>query len=1207
MKKLIITFLFILSLALLISCGECTHEWTEATCTEPKTCSLCGITEGEPTNHALGDWVVTAPGCEHDGSKTRSCVCGKESETEEIKALGHDITEHYGKKPSCTEGGYSEYETCSRCAYTTYKELPAAHSYKVTVVAPSCTAVGYTSYVCEKCEHSYTDSETAMLGHSFGEWTTVAASCTADGSMTRKCACGETETEILAKLGHELVDVEAAGATCKATGHNAHKACTRCDYKEGYEEIQKSDHSYTFTVKPYTCTEEGYTTYVCTSCGFRYVSDRTSPAHRFGEWQITPASCEQSGSKTRSCNCGETETETIPATGHSYGDWTTVEPTCEEDGSKTRSCPCGDVETEILPSPGHSIKHHDGKENTCTEPGYKAYDTCDNCNYSTYEVLPAMHKYTSIVTPPTCTERGFTTYTCSVPSCQHSYVDDYIDPVGHSWGTEFISKPITMTEDVGEYRSNCMSCSGYTTRPFEVIMQGNFGMPAGNAGSPTAAAQFKIYEDGTLKVTGTGVTIGTGWDGKQQPYIEHRNIIKKVIIGEGITEISSGNFAYFANLESVEYPSTLKTLKNNAFMASFKSNMTELVIPAQITSIGEFVYGVYKTSTATFSSITIENPNIVFAKPQSLYVFNNGTINTQITFFSYGKSNNVSAYAAAIGARYVDLNDVAEGVSDNVHYKFFEGKLTLKAVNPDLPATLPEDAPWLEKIEKTKIKIIEIERGIQTIPSEYFIDYVALEKVILSSDVISVGNMAFAVNDECSTELSIGFPMNLEYLGINVFINRTNVKLAAYSGTPAEKYTQAGVEVSLTKVFRLLLIGNSLSQDAADMAPKHMENTSQLYNIIKSMLGENSHIEIGTLYSGAKTAAWHATKAYENASVYSFSIIGTTTGGNWKQISINATAEYGLKYTDWDHVTIQPYSMETQTGVAAPSKEQGDTFGHECDERFLPLSESLPYLLDYVNAHAPSADVHYYLIWHSTHLYNQTNVAESQYARKLAIAKEANMHKGASGKGFTSLIPAGTAIQIARSTYFGTLGYGTDDSSKLDTQIGLQRDTPHLSYCIGRYIVGLLFAEMLVPEELREENYVLPDIIDSPTEGKLPKAYTELAQLIVHETLKTVELTGDAQYAAIRLQGYEKDPADKLKDALSSYDFSNMTASDKASLETKILEIAKGLGEADTAVTVKVNEDITPTSSAQSFTATITVRFGYTTRELTVNGSVKLP
>ena len=47
------------------------------------------------------------------------------------------------------------------------------------------------------------------------------------------------------------------------------------------------------------------------------------------------------------------------------------------------------------------------------------------------------HNYTSVITPPTCTEQGYTTYTCD---CGHTYVDDYVEALNHSYGaSEVIS------------------------------------------------------------------------------------------------------------------------------------------------------------------------------------------------------------------------------------------------------------------------------------------------------------------------------------------------------------------------------------------------------------------------------------------------------------------------------------------------------------------------------------------------------------------------------------------------------------------------------------------------------------------------------------------------------------------------------------------------------------------------------------------------
>lgn len=80
--------------------------------------------------------------------------------------------------------------------------LVRQHSYSSQVVAPTCTEGGYTVHTCSRCGDSYTDSETAALGHDWGEWvTTKEATTSEEGTQTRTCSrCGATETRSIAKI-----------------------------------------------------------------------------------------------------------------------------------------------------------------------------------------------------------------------------------------------------------------------------------------------------------------------------------------------------------------------------------------------------------------------------------------------------------------------------------------------------------------------------------------------------------------------------------------------------------------------------------------------------------------------------------------------------------------------------------------------------------------------------------------------------------------------------------------------------------------------------------------------------------------------------------------------------------------------------------------------------------------------------------------------
>ena len=109
---------------------------------------------------------------------------------------------------------------------------------------------------------------------------------------------------------------------------------------------------------------------------------------------------------------------------------------------------------------------------TLTEPdtSYNVYLTVYNRKYQDYSSSAFAtfrciretaheHSYTAVVTPPTCTEKGYTTHTCS---CGDSYVDTYTDALGHAWDNGKVTKPATETE-TGVKTFTCTRCSATKT------------------------------------------------------------------------------------------------------------------------------------------------------------------------------------------------------------------------------------------------------------------------------------------------------------------------------------------------------------------------------------------------------------------------------------------------------------------------------------------------------------------------------------------------------------------------------------------------------------------------------------------------------------------------------------------------------------------------------------------------------------------------
>ena len=115
---------------------------------------------------------------------------------------------------------------------------------------------------------------------------------------------------------------------------------------------------------------------------------------------------------------------------------------------------------------------------TLTKPdtSYNVYLTVYNRKYQDYSSSAFAtfrciretaheHSYTAVVTAPTCTEKGYTTHTCS---CGDSYVDTYVDALGHAWDNGKVTKEPTETE-TGVKTFTCTRCGETRTETMPVI------------------------------------------------------------------------------------------------------------------------------------------------------------------------------------------------------------------------------------------------------------------------------------------------------------------------------------------------------------------------------------------------------------------------------------------------------------------------------------------------------------------------------------------------------------------------------------------------------------------------------------------------------------------------------------------------------------------------------------------------------------------
>lgn len=259
-----------------------------------------------------------------------------------------------------------------------------------------------------------------------------------DGAtFTRAAASGTVQTGTAPMTEVRFTGV-AAGTTYYVIGGTRYVIEVEADHVHSYQEVSRT---------AATCTGDGVTTYRCETCGDTYTETTPATGHSYTA-AVTAPTCTEKGYTTYTCTaCGDHYTANeVAALGHDYAE-TTVPATCTENGSVTHTCTrCGNSYTETLPATGHTYTVS-GSEATCTEGG-KTVHTCTVCGDTYTETTPALgHDYKAVVTAPTCTEKGYTTYTCK--RCGDRRTGHVVSALGHSY---------ECTEDGNDRIYTCTRC-----------------------------------------------------------------------------------------------------------------------------------------------------------------------------------------------------------------------------------------------------------------------------------------------------------------------------------------------------------------------------------------------------------------------------------------------------------------------------------------------------------------------------------------------------------------------------------------------------------------------------------------------------------------------------------------------------------------------------------------------------------------------------
>ena len=442
---------------------ECEHSGGEATCTKKAKCEICGAEYGETKPHSyaqikLPEYLKSAATCTAKAVYYTSCTeCGRSSEGTADEATfeyGNALGHKYGEWVSNGDGTHTR--VCANDS--THTETKACHGGKAT-----CTAKA----ICEVCGKAYGEMKPHSYTHKKSpEYLKSAATCTAKAVYYTSCAdCGlsskgtadEATFEYGNALGHKYGEWVSNGdgthsrVCANDSTHietkNCHGGKATCTAKAICEVCGKAygemtAHTFTaksavsrYLKKAATCTEKSEYYVSCAGCGLSSKGTKSEATfegsalgHLLTQWNVTDASCTESGSEERHCTrCDYKQTQIIPAKGHTFGEWKiTKNVGCVTDGEQTRECTvCGSKETKVIAATGVHV--YGGwkvtKAPTCTTAGVKER-TCAGCNAKETMTLQATgHKYTTSTVKPTYSAKGYTLYKCSL--CGKSYKCNY--------------------------------------------------------------------------------------------------------------------------------------------------------------------------------------------------------------------------------------------------------------------------------------------------------------------------------------------------------------------------------------------------------------------------------------------------------------------------------------------------------------------------------------------------------------------------------------------------------------------------------------------------------------------------------------------------------------------------------------------------------------------------------------------------------------
>ena len=365
----------------------------------------------------------------------------------------------------------------------------------------------------------------------------------------------------------------------------------------------------------------------------------------------------------------------------------------------------------------HLLTKTEAKDATCSESGNKEYWTCEHCK----------KYFLSDDTNPE-TAKAVEQSETIIPALKHK--------------NAIIQNASEPTETDPGYSGDryCPDCDKVVEKGYTYWIEDNL--------------TWKLYEDGTLNISGTGAMKDYDYYNNPSPASQKKDSVKKVVIEDGVTSIRNSAFYDCNSLTSITIPNSVTSIGAYAFSNCYY--LTNITIPNSVTSIENYAF----RACSSLTSITIPDSvtsigELAFYDCDSL---------TSITISNSVTSIGERAFAYCSSLTSITIPDSVTSIGEAA----FAGCSSLTSIT--------------------------ISDSVTSIGEYAFQSCSSLTSITIPDGVTSIGYYAFS---DCSSLTSITIPDGVTSIGYDAFKNCSNLKTISLSCKSSLKKSDFGEQADL--------------------------------------------------------------------------------------------------------------------------------------------------------------------------------------------------------------------------------------------------------------------------------------------------------------------------------------------------------------------------------------------------------------------------